>query len=145
MIPMMTMKMTMMGVMMKMRRWSLSKHLLCILHLHPKFLVWKIISYKNTLSIVLLFIFTQIMWVNWFRTANLIMWGGLCILLSFKVEFLNVFSGCLMLAFPPHPHHSKTSCNNFVLSKICSLRYWMARSFWVIKIIFCDNVSCISV
>lgn len=100
MIPMMTMKMTMMGVMMKMRRWSLSKHLLCILHLHPKFLVWKIISYKNTLSIVLLLIFTQIMWVNWFRTANLIMWG-VCILLSFKVEFLNVFSGCLMLAFPP--------------------------------------------
>lgn len=144
MIPMMTMKMTMMGVMMKMRRWSLSKHLLCILHLHPKFLVWKIISYKNIINCTIIYIYTD-------HVSKLIQdckshhVRSLCILLSFKVEFLNVFSGCLMLAFPPHPHHSKTSCNNFVLSKICSLRYWMARSFWVIKIIFCDNVSCISV
>lgn len=145
MIPMMTMKMTMMGVMMKMRRWSLSKHLLCILHLHPKFLVWKIISYKNTLSIVLLFIFTQIMWVNWFRTANLIMWGVFVFCCHLKWNFWMFFGLFNASLSPPHPHHSKTSCNNFVLSKICSLRYWMARSFWVIKIIFCDNVSCISV
>lgn len=114
--------------------------------------MWKNISYKRfAICTVLLFIFTQIMWVIEFRTANLIQYLKMlvcCHLKKYMYMYLyscTCFSGCSMLAFSPHDHHhSKTSCNIFFNVQVLSYKWSMFQmpGFSDGLIIYCDTVSC---